>query len=206
MLSSQNHFWISKPSSKEHRKVQPHLYWVTSWFLLDVICEAVLLGWKALRLEIGWSSWSWCRAKVNIRFWHSEGLENQLSVASAFHIPWSCDGPDKQVTKLGFCSIFHSQSIFLPLAHHFSETSCQPTASGQETLNRTNSKLAMLLAGQEPTTFLDNLEWDKGTVEGPRSWYCGMWQGQTMTQVGCRSVMELQRLPDLSRTWAKMCR
>ena len=77
-LSSQNHFWISQPSSNEHLKVQPHPCWATSWFLLDVICEAILLGWKTLRLEIGWSSWSWCRAKINIRLWHSEGLENWL--------------------------------------------------------------------------------------------------------------------------------
>ena len=188
-LSSQNHFWVNKPCSNEHLKVQPYPCWVTSWFLLDVICEAVLLDWKTLRLEIGWSSWSWCRAKVNIRLWHSEGLENRLSVASATHIPRSCSGPDKQVTKLGFRSNFSSQSVFLPLIHPFSETSCQPIASGQVTLNRTNSKLAMPLAGQEPTTFLDNLKWDIGTAEGPRSWYCSRWQGQTMTQVGCRSEL-----------------
>jgi len=187
-LSSQNHFWISQPSSNEHLKVQPHPCWATSWFLLDVICEAVLLGWKTLRLEIGWSSWSWCRAKINIRLWHSEGLENWLSVASAVHIPRSCSGPDKQVTKLGFCSNFRSQSVFLSLVHPFSEFSCQPIASGQETLNRTNSKLAMPLAGHEPT-FLDNLEWDTGTAEGPGSWYCGMRQGQTVTEVGCRSEL-----------------
>lgn len=67
-------------------------------------------------------------------------------------------------------------------------------------LKRTNSKLAMLLAGQEPTTFLDNLSEIQGLLKVQKLVLRQVTRADNDPSWVYRSVMELQRLPDLSRT------